>query len=97
MDTLGWTLIRMNRLDEAEKTLKQSLDMAKEQELPNLSEIYYHLGVLYHQLQRHQESLDYLTLALKDPPTEFLRREIERVAEAARELLEQEKPTVKDD
>jgi tetratricopeptide (TPR) repeat protein len=96
MDTLGWTLVRMNNLDEAETLLKKSLEMAKEAELPNLSEIYYHLGVLYHQMQRHQESLDALTLALENPPTEFLRREIERVAQASRELLEQQKPTVKE-
>lgn len=95
MDTLGWTLIRMNKLDEAEVILKRSLKLAKEQDLPNLSEIYYHLGVLYHQEQRHREALDALTEALKDPPTEFLRREIETVAEASRQLLEQEKSTEK--
>jgi hypothetical protein len=70
--------------------------MAQEARLENLSEIYYHLGVLYHQQARHQESLDALTLALKDPPTEFLRMEIERVAEASRQLLEQDKPSVKE-
>jgi tetratricopeptide (TPR) repeat protein len=96
MDTLGWTLVRMNRLDEAEETLVRSLEMAQEARLENLSEIYYHLGVLYHQQARHQESLDALTLALKDPPTEFLRMEIERVAEASRQLLEQDKPSVKE-
>jgi tetratricopeptide (TPR) repeat protein len=79
MDTLGWALARLKRYKEAEKTLTQSLDKAKKEGLKNLSEIYYHLGVVYKDTDRPDKAKQYLTLALENPPSPYLQNEIERL------------------
>ena len=47
----------------------------------SLSEIYYHLGLLYKLTDRKQESVSYLEKALEEPPTAFLRNEIQKLLE----------------
>ena len=79
LDTLGWALARLERYKEAEKTLTRSLDMAKKEGVKNLSEIYYHLGVVYGETDRPDKSKQYLTLALENPPSPYLRDEIQRL------------------
>lgn len=79
LDTLGWTLVRMGRLDEAEETLDRAMRLAEEQGMTQLSEVHYHFGVLYGKQGRHQDAVDALTRALEDPPSPFLRLEIERL------------------
>jgi tetratricopeptide (TPR) repeat protein len=79
LDTLGWALARLKRYKEAEKTLTHSLDLAKKEGLKNLSEIYYHLGVVYGQTERPDKAKQYLTLALENPPSPYLRDEIQRL------------------
>jgi|GEM_PF-1038876 len=78
MDTLGWALARLKRYKEAEKTLSRCLDMAKKEGLKNLSEIYYHMGVVYQETDRPDKAKQYLTLALENPPSPYLRDEIQR-------------------
>jgi tetratricopeptide (TPR) repeat protein len=78
LDTLGWALARMKRYKEAEKTLLHSLDLAKKEKIKNLSEIYYHIGVVYKETERPDKAKEYLTLALENPPTPYLRDEIQR-------------------
>ncbi len=84
LDTLGWTLVRLHRYEEAEKTFLRTLRLAREQERTDLSEIYYHLGYLYRLMDRPEEATDYLTRALEDPPTPFVKAEIERLLELQR-------------
>lgn len=79
LDTLGWALARLGRLQEAETTLRKSIALAKKESSQNLSEIYYHLGFVCRELSRHDEAKEYLTLALENPPTPFLREEIQRL------------------
>jgi tetratricopeptide (TPR) repeat protein len=85
LDTLGWTLLRLGRLEEAEKTLTRSLDLAKKEKIENLSEIEYHVGFLYHEMGKHDEAVSALTRALEDPPTPFLRAEIQRILDMERD------------
>ena len=81
MDTLGWALVRLSRLEEAEKTLLASVELANTAGLTNLSEIYYHLGFLYHKLARPEDAIAYLDRAMENPPTPYLRDDIERLLE----------------
>jgi tetratricopeptide (TPR) repeat protein len=84
MDTLAWVLIRMNKYTEAEEMLLDTVRLAGEQDPEqNLSEIYYHLGYLYLQTQEHDKARDYLEKASQDPPTIFLKSEINRLIEQA--------------
>jgi tetratricopeptide (TPR) repeat protein len=78
MDTLGWALARLKRYKESEKTLLRSLDLAKKEGVKNLSEIYYHLGVVFQETERPKKAKEYLTLALENPPSPYLRDEIQR-------------------
>jgi tetratricopeptide (TPR) repeat protein len=84
LDTLAWTLVRLRRYEDAEKTFLKSLRLAREQERTDLSEIYYHLGYLYRLMDRPEEATDYLTRALENPPTPFVKAEIERLLELQR-------------
>jgi len=86
LDTLGWALARLKRYKEAEKTLTHALGLAKKEGVKNLSEIYYHLGVVYQETDRPDQAKQYLTLALENPPSPYLRDEIQR-------LLDQEATT----
>lgn len=86
MDTLGWALIRLDRLEEAEPVLKRCLKLARKQGQTNLSEIQYHLGVLYSRMKRHQDAVDVLTQAAASPPTPYLDREISSLLESEKEL-----------
>jgi len=86
MDTLAWTLIRLNRFEDAEPILLRCLELARKAGETNLSEIQYHLGVLYARMNRHQEAVDALTQAVQSPPTPFLEREISRLLESEKEL-----------
>jgi tetratricopeptide (TPR) repeat protein len=79
LDTLGWTLLRLKRYEEAEQTLLRALELAQTEGRTDLSEILYHIGYLYRVMGRHDEAQDYLTRALENPPTPFLRAEIERL------------------
>ena len=81
LDTLAWTLVRLRRYEEAEGMFLRSLRLAREQGREDLSEIYYHLGYLYRLMDRGPEATDYLTRALEDPPTPFVKAEIERLLE----------------
>ncbi|HET9233588.1 MAG TPA: tetratricopeptide repeat protein [Candidatus Eisenbacteria bacterium] len=78
LDTLGWALARLKRYKESETTLLRSLDLAKGEGLKNLSEIYYHLGFVFGETNRPDKAKEYLTLALENPPTPYLRDEIQR-------------------
>lgn len=84
MDTLAWTLIRLDRLDEAEDTLIDAINLAGDQGPSNLSEVYYHLGVLYYKQKKLDDAETFLVRALEDPPTPFLREEIERLLDTTR-------------
>jgi tetratricopeptide (TPR) repeat protein len=77
MDTLGWVLLRLQRFAEAESTLVASVRLAGEMELENPSEIWFHLGVLYHLTERRDEAIDALTRARENPPSPYLRDEIQ--------------------
>jgi tetratricopeptide (TPR) repeat protein len=79
IDTLGWVLVRMEQFDEAEQVILRAIRLAGEDGRNDLSEVYYHLGFLYRQMERHQEADDVLAKALQNPPTPFLRAEIERL------------------
>jgi len=85
LDTLGWALARLKRYKDAEKTLTHSLDLAKKEGIKNLSEIYYHLGVVYGQTDRPDKAKQYLTLALENPPSPYLRDEIQRLLDEGTE------------
>ncbi len=77
MDTLGWALIRMGRFSEAEEVLLKSIEIASGDGRSDLSEIYYHLGVLYRETDRRDEAQEYLVRALENPTTPFLQDEIQ--------------------
>jgi tetratricopeptide (TPR) repeat protein len=79
LDTLGWVLIRLKQFDEAGEVLLRSIDMAGEEQRQGLSEMYYHLGFLYHQTQQLDKARKYLNMATENPPTLFLKSEIERL------------------
>ena len=79
LDTLGWALLRMQRFAEAESTLAASVRLAERAEADNPSEIYYHLGVLYRLTGRNAEAARALTRASENPPSPFLREEIQKL------------------
>ena len=79
LDTLGWTLVRLERYAAAEDTLKKAIRLARETGRRDLSELFYHLGYLYRLEGRDVEAKEYLTRALENPPTPYLRAEIERL------------------
>ncbi len=79
MDTLAWTLVRLKRYDDAEKTFLRSIRLAGQAGREDLSEVYYHLGYLYRLMDRHDDASTYLTKALENPPTPYLKAEIERL------------------
>ena len=56
LDTLGWTLLRLKRYDDAEKTLLRAISLAHEAGREDLSEIDYHLGYLYRLMAGHEEA-----------------------------------------
>jgi len=76
LDTLGWTLIRLGRYVEADTTFQRVLSLAKDRTPEGLSEIYYHMGVLYDLMNRPDDAKRYLELALESPPTPQLREAI---------------------
>jgi tetratricopeptide (TPR) repeat protein len=73
MDTLGWTLVRLGRHEEAESQFLRAVELTPEESRNQLSEVYYHLGLLYQLTGRDKASRKYLKLALENPPTPFLR------------------------
>jgi tetratricopeptide (TPR) repeat protein len=79
MDTLGWVLLRLQRFAEAESTLTASARLAESSEIENTSEIYFHLGVLYHLTDRPDQAVEALGRAGENPPTPFLRDEIHKL------------------
>lgn len=79
LDTLGWVLVRLGRYDEAEIALKQSIEKSRSLPEGSLSEVYYHLAVLYRATDRHELADDALDRALENPPTPQLRREMEKL------------------
>jgi tetratricopeptide (TPR) repeat protein len=85
LDTLGWTLLRLGRLEEAEKALLRSVALAKKENIENISEIEYHVGFLYHEMGKHEEAVAALNRALVDPPTPYLRSEIQRILDMERD------------
>jgi hypothetical protein len=52
--------------------------LAEAAEVENPSEIYYHLGVLYSLTHREEEAAQALTRASENPPSPFLRDEIQK-------------------
>ncbi|NNF05369.1 MAG: tetratricopeptide repeat protein [Candidatus Eisenbacteria bacterium] len=81
LDTLGWTLLRVGKYKDAETKFLQVIERTPESDRATLSEVYYHLGLLYQLMDRDDEARTFLTKALENPPTPFLRKEI-------RDLLE---------
>jgi len=79
LDTLGWAYLRMGQYEEAETTFMKSIELAGGEGRTDISEIYYHLGYLYHLTERNEEAEQFLTRALENPPTPFLQQEIERL------------------
>jgi tetratricopeptide (TPR) repeat protein len=77
LDTLGWTLVRLGRYDDAEKTLMDAVRLSRELPPEASSEIYYHLGVLYRLTGRHDEADAMARRALENPPSPVLQREME--------------------
>ena len=88
LDTLGWTLIRLDRLEEAEEVMNKAMRLAQEQGMTQLSEVHYHFGVLYRKQGRHQEAVESLTKALENPPSPFLQLEIQRLLEREKQEAE---------
>jgi tetratricopeptide (TPR) repeat protein len=83
MDTLGWTLLRLQRYEEAEEVLSRSLELAGP-DRDDLGEVYYHMGVLYAETGRNEEAEAALQRALENPPTPFLRQDAEDLLDQVR-------------
>ncbi len=57
LDTYGWCLYKNNKVEEAEKVLKQALEICKKK-LRNCWEIEDHLGEIYIYLGKYKEALE---------------------------------------
>lgn len=81
LDTLGWTWVRMKRYREARKALEHALELSLKEEPEGVSELYYHLGVLYSRTDEREKAVQALRKSLEDAT-------LPHVEKAARELLQ---------
>lgn len=77
LDTLGWLYVRMRRHADAEATLNRSLELAQESGIGDVSEIHYHRGVLFADMERTSDAIVELRRALDGQPMATVRRSAE--------------------
>ncbi len=66
LDTFGWVLFKLGRLDEAKKQLLKAVDMVDD--TTELADVYEHLGFVSEALNEHEEAQGYWERALELEP-----------------------------
>lgn len=82
LDTLGWALYKLNRLEQAEAPLREAA-----QKLPNVSVIQSHLGDLLNKRGLFQEAIDAWQLALDGDGDVVSRSDLAGKIRSARQKL----------
>ena len=81
LDTLGWVQVRMKQWTDAGKTLNRALELAAGQPPRDLSEIYYHRGLMYAGMDQRDKAIPDLKRAAEETQNPWIRHSAERKLE----------------